>query len=390
MKSQKYILQQIAFNVFRLSLYGLATIIALCIVFTRPENIKQAFIYTNAYTRFVPSSIQQAVKLNQSAASAPMKDTTVQEIIIGSFPSTTLRIETEKVINSTYAWLNGLTPKPDFVVDFSSNINQTANNLSAYAIERLQLQPICKINPETVDPFTATCRPGAFDYVAEKDTLAQAIKENNGLLPKTKFTVDDLPKDARGRTFVQQYSYVPRLFMLMQYMPWMLFVIAAACAILVVALDKRKHEAAYRIGTNTVSAGVFLILSPLFYIHILPYFIPSLAISMQSSGSGSAVLGDVVNKVSLDFSNQLIYVSGMIVLVGVMMILLERATRPKSKYIRVEKKAGLTTSEKQRTKSKGRLILSESSVPIQTSEGKKQSSKYQKDKKYRKIPKKEY
>lgn len=391
MKTQKYVIQQIAFNVFRISLYGIATITALCIIFARSDNVKRAFIETNAYKRFVPSSIHEAVKLDQSAATAPMKDENVQQIIAASFPPTTLQANTEEVINSFYAWLNGLTPKPDFTVDFSTNIEQMANNLSAYAMRRLQMQPVCKVDPESIDPFTATCRPNNFDYVSEKAALAQAIKDNNGILAKTKLTADDLPRGSKGKTFVEQYWYAPKLFAFMQYVPWILFVVACSSAIIVVALDRRKHEATYRIGTNTVSASVFLIVSPLFYIYILPHFIPSLAISTNSNGGGGAVVGDVVNKISLDFSNQLIFVSGMMVLVGIMIILLERATRPKSKYIKAEKKSGLTSSEKRRVKKpNSKPVLSESTVPIQTSEGKKLSSKYQKDKRYRKIPKKEY
>jgi hypothetical protein len=72
----------------------------------------------------------------------------------------------------------------------------------------------------------------------------------------------------------------------------------------------------------------------------------------------------------------------------VFIIFIERLTRPKSKYSKVDKKAGLLSSEATRKK-QNKNNINNSKIPIQTSEGEKQSTKFQKDKRYRKINKKD-
>lgn len=388
MKSKNRVTQQIAFNVFRLSLYGFITATALFVVFSQPDSIKQAFIDTGAYERFVPQSIAAAAKANQTSGSAPIQDSEIQKIIASSFPSVQLRAETEKVIDSGYAWLRGQVASPYFVIDFSSNIDQMAAGLSAYAMQRLGSLPVCLVNPQVVDPFTATCQPKSFNYEAEQQALAESIRENNGIMTNTKLTVHDLPKAADGTTFIQQYSYAPRLFQIMQLAPYVLFVTMVASAVAVVAVDRKKYDAVYRVGKSTIGATIFLILSPLFYFYVLPLIFPDLSIE-SSSGGGGAVLADVANKVAIEFSNQLIVVGLVVLAVATMTIVIAQVTRPKSKYVRVNKKAGLVTSESPRTR-QGRMRLIESTVPIQSSEGERSLPKYQKTSRYRKIADKEY
>ncbi|MEI6237522.1 MAG: hypothetical protein WCP03_02905 [Candidatus Saccharibacteria bacterium] len=387
MNTNKYFVQQIALNVFRLTLYGLVTVFALCFVFTTSKNIEKAFVTTKAYQKFIPISIEAAVKLNQNSNQAPIKDPAVQQIIKDSFPAEKLQAETEEIIHSTYAWLYGEKAKPEFVADFSENINLFADKLSAYGMTRLRSLPICEVSPQTVDPYTASCRPRFFDYTAEQKILADTIRQNNGLVEKTVFTVSDLPKTATGKTLIDQYSYAPLVFKIIRYTPYVLSALLMISIVIVIWLDRNKRDAWYKVGKSMVGATIFLIVSPLVYFYILPYFFPALSIR-SSSGSGGAVFSNVVNRLTVNFSNQLIIVSSTILILGMFIIFAERLTRPKSKYTRVDKRAGLLSSEAPRKK-QNKIKSNASKIPIQTSEGEKQSSKFQKDKRYRRINKKD-
>lgn len=389
MKSKKYIAQIIIFNIFRFSLYVLVTVIALYIVFARPIGVKQSFIETKAYERFVAETITAAEKANQNTSSAPISDPNIQQIIKESFPPQKLQRETENVIDAAYAWLYGNAKEPAFSVDFSQNIEHMATRLSEYGINRLKSQPICEAYQPTIDPFSATCRPAQFDYVTEKETLKNEIIKNNGIISKKVLTAADLPKTTDGKTLIQQYSYAPKLFSFMLFAPLIALSVTFASALIVVYLDRKKRAAVRSIGSNIISANLFLILSPIVYFYVLPFFFPSLGNSSMSGGGG-AVLGDVINKVSIDFSNWLIKVGVAALFIGISIILLERSTRPKSKYLHVDKSSGITTSETARKNKKGKVVLSEASVPLQTSEGRRSKHKYPKNKKYRKIPKKEF
>lgn len=388
MKSNKYLAQIVIFNIFRFSLYLLVTIVAVFVVFSNATGVKQAFVHTKAYERFVPLTLDAAIKANQNSNSAPIKDPAVQQIIKDSFPASKLKLETENVIDSVYAWLYGVVPKPEFKADFSHNIEQMANGLSAYAINRLKSQPICNENPNSVDPFTATCRPAKFDYFVEQQTLKNEIIKNNGIISNSIITVDSLPKNDDGKTILDKYSYAPSLFRLFLYTPLIIFSITFASALALVALDRKKRVAVRNVGSNIVSANIFLILSPIVYFYVLPFIFPAMN-KNSTSGGGAAVLGDVINRLTIDFSNKLIIIGVISLLIGVAIILLEKSTRPKSKYVKIDKKSGLTSSEIRKNK-KGKPVLSESSVPLQTSEARSAKHKYLKNKKYRKIPKKEF
>lgn len=388
MKTKKYIVQQMSYDVFRFSLYGFVTVVAFCVVFARPEAVKHVFVQANAYNRFVPLSIEAAVRQNQNNAAAPIKDPAVQQIIQDSFSASKLHVETEKVIDSTYAWLNDETAKPDFVVDFSPNIDTLAQELSTYGMSRLRALPICSVDMQVTDPFTASCRPQSFDYVAEQKSLEDAIRANNGIIPKTTFTVDDLPKTADGRTLVEQYAYVPQLFRAILYAPYVLLGVTIMSAVVAIRLDRKKRIATQRIGKSVIGATVFLILSPLFYVYVLPYFVPALSVD-AAAGGGGVVLGDVITILTKQFTNQLIMVGLLCMVIGVMILVLERVTRPASRYVRVEKKAGLTSSEASRAK-RGKIVVTAADVPIQTSEGKRSRYTQRTNKRYRQLAKKEF
>jgi hypothetical protein len=386
MKIQKYLLLQLSYFVFRFSFFALATAITLLIVFGNSDHIKRAFVAANAYARFIPELINNNAKANNSN-SAAFTDPNVQKVIQESFPAETLQTNTEAVIDSTYAWLNGKTAEPDFAVDFTPNINHLADNLSAYAMARLRSLPVCTVQRADIDPFTTTCRPILFDYGSEQKALAQSIKSDNGILPKTQFTADDLPKSATGQSFTDQYAYAPRLFVLLYLAPAVLASLACGSALLIVYFARRKREAVHSVGINIASSSIFIILSPLFYIYVLPRIFPSL--SAENTTGSSAIMGDVAARLAADFNNWLIIVGVLLALAGLGIVTLERSGRPKSKYIKLKQKTGLTSSNKPRAPKPSGQRPSRSNIPILTSEGERLTSKYQKDKRYRKIPKKE-
>lgn len=389
MNKQKHIVQTVAYYILRFSLYSLAIVMALYLVFSSSSGPKQEFIKANAYNRFVSAIIEQAIKTNQNTGSLALQDPQVQQIIKSNFPPEKLQQESEKVINSIYLWLNNQTTKPDFIVDFTPNVDKMAEDLSSFAVARLASLPVCDFYPVTVDPFKATCRPQIFDYKTEQKILADNIRTNNGIFTKTKFTEADLPKTSQGTSLFDQYAYAPRIFSLFQALPWVLICTSIISVIIIIGTARRRREDTKRVGMIGLSAGIFIVLSPLFYIYVLPKFFPGL--SGNSSGVGpSVVIGDVINMVNNDFIYRLLICGGIIGIIGLIVLVLERATRPKSKYIQASSRAGLKSSEKPHKNKKGKTSLSAENVPLQTSEGKKLSGKYQKDKKYRKIPKKEY
>lgn len=383
----RFILQVIAKAVFRLSFYFGATAFAFFVVFGNPAVIKRTLINVNAYGRFVPAVIQENIRTNQASGSLSLKDPKVQQIIAESFPARSLEFNAERFINATSDWLNGRTETLTFKTDFTPNINLMADKLSAYAINRLAFLPVCPTTPQSVNPFTDNCRPEFYDLQQAKTELAADIRANNGILPKTVLTEKDLPKNQDGLTLPEQYNYAPKLFLFGKYSGWIFLAIALQSALVIMYTARKKREAVKYIGVTIVSSSVFLALTPLVYLYILPKAFSGFA--TKTVGSGVAgVLESVISQLNNNFNFVLVQLGVLFALFGLSILVLEKGSRPKSKYLKVPAKAGLASSEPPRNR-KGRGTIGLLKAPIQTSEGERNTGKYQRDKKYRKVPRKE-
>lgn len=384
---QKYVIQVIGKTLFRLSMYFGAFVFSFFAVFGSPEAVKQAFISTDAYERFVPAVIEDSAQNGKGNSSIALDDPEVTSIISESFDPFTLQFYTEAIINSSYDWLNGRQEHPDFIVDFSSNINKMAFGLSELAMSRLEVLPECETVPTTIDPFRDTCKPPYYDFNEGRRALTDDIIANNGIVSKTTFTLDDLPNNEEGQTVVEQYGFLPTVFSYGKFSHWIFLGLMFNGGLLAVYGSRKKREAFTFLGRDAVSTGIFLALSTVFYVFILPRFFSGIT---GLSGTGaSVVLEDVLSKLTTNFNILLIQIGVLISLFGLSILVLERGTKPISKYKKVDKKAGMATSEPQRVRKKDKTSLRQKTIPIQTSEGPRKTGKFQKDKKYRKIPKRE-
>lgn len=385
---QKYFLQLIGKLLFRFSLYLGVTFFALFAIVGNPNTIKQAFIQTDAYERFVPAIIEENARLHGSGGSLSLKDPEAIQIISDSFPPISLQFNTEIVINGVYNWLNGVTNEPVFVVDLTNNINTMATNLSELGMSRLEQQPVCDVQPLLIDPFNDTCRPELYDFNEGRLSLASDIRNNNGIVSKMRYTADDLPRNDEGITIAQQFSYAPQVFTIGRYAHWILLGLMLQGVLLLVYATRKKRQAFRYIGKDLISSGIFISLTPLFYVYVLPRLLNGLPSQTGLAGS-AVVLEDVLNHLTSTFNKTLITIGILVSLIGLSILALEKAVRPLSKYVKTDKKSGMASSEPSRKKRRARPVFVASTIPVQSSEGPRNTGKYQKDKKYRKIPKRE-
>lgn len=368
-------------------MYFGATVFALTLLFANSETLKRSLIRTEAYSRFVPAVIEENARANRAGGSLSLEDPAVAGIIVQSFHAESLQHNTEQIIDSFYRWLNGQTDKPDYVIDLSENIDAMAQQLSELAMSRLEQQPICDVQPIAIDPLADTCRPEFYDYQQGRISLAEQIRAENGVFSKLQYSVDDLPKNQNGQTIVEQYHYAPQVYRFAKQAHWILLCLAAIGALLVVYASRRKRVALSYLGTALMGSGVFLAVTPLFYLYILPRIFGSSAPGVNGS-STTAVVEDVINVLVKNLNVLLVQIGLLLTILGLAVYLFEWTTRPKSKYLKSDKKAGVESSEQPRRR-RTKLYAKPALIPVQTSEGPRRTGKYQKDKKYRKIPKKE-
>lgn len=373
---------------FRLLLFGTAVSSALVLTFGTPHTIKNALIETGAYERFVPSVINTNVKQDKQQGSLPLEKKEIQLLILQAFPAQELRAQAEMVIDSSYRWLSGQSPMPDFVVNFDPNVTILADRLSTYAFDQLAYLPPCIEQPLTLDPFNATCRPETINTSLEQANFARSIKRSGSILPKTVLTAADLPKNEQGQTIIQQFPQAPNWFSWLKLAPWLLGLLTILTGVVLIWLSRIKRAAMRDLGKSILSNGIFLCISPLVFGFIIPKYTTNVQSSFGASDAQD-VMADISQAINGELNIWLLLAGVMIIIVGAAGVLLERATRPRVKYGDVKKRSGLISAIEKRAQN-GRFKLRSAIVPLQSSETSvTKRPKVKKDKKYRKISKKE-
>lgn len=132
------------------------------------ENIKQTLATSGVYSNATPALLQATQEnVTSEKGSEIVAVPEVQAIIAQAFPAHVLQNSSETVIDSFYDWLNGNTPMPQFLLDFSEQRDQILAGLTDYTVAKIEALPTCSItetiqlsqNINTVNPLTLTCRP---------------------------------------------------------------------------------------------------------------------------------------------------------------------------------------------------------------------------------------
>jgi hypothetical protein len=364
--------------------YGTATATVLVFVLGNRIDVKQTLVDSGAYDKFVPSIIES----NKDNKSIPLEDPEVKKIINQSFPPEKLRTETELIVDSIFDWLEGSKNSVSFSVDFTENKTMLGDQLSRYAFNGLAFKEECRSQPETFDPFTTTCRPYGYDIFEGEKRFAEQIKSSEGFLGKTVLTEQSLPKNKAGKSIFEEYYYAPIAYEWLIRAPWILGALTILTAIGYVVYLPNKRRGMVSLGKRIFFSSATLIATPILFSFVLPYFTNSYGNELGGSSS-EVLLNDILSTLTRNFDRMMIIFGVWLMLIGLAIIVGERMTRPRTRYVGVEKRAGLTSSnERPKKQSSPRGTLNESTLPLQSSEVSvtKKAKKPRKNSKYRKIP----
>ncbi|MDB5186012.1 MAG: hypothetical protein JWL85_535 [Candidatus Saccharibacteria bacterium] len=257
-------------SLFRIALVLLAISTALTLVFGTPEKLKDTLNESGVYSSFVDGVIKENAKNNQDEGSVPLNQPEVQSAIKSSFNPDLLKQSTEKVIDGSYAWLDGKTTEPTFAVDLNNAKQQLANGLGDYAMQRVANLPVCNTPAQlqqfqngNIDPFTMTCRPPGLNLASEKQKFIREFMGNKEFLSDTNVTAQDLPKTSSGEPIAQAYQNAPETYQWAKRAPLILGALALLMAIGIFFLAETRQKGIRLLGMSFLTTGVFLAIATL-------------------------------------------------------------------------------------------------------------------------------
>ncbi len=384
-RSVKNFLYIISGSLLRILLFLCITATVVLIVFGNSKTLKTIMITTNSYSRFIPSVIESSKNNPQTAKSLPFDDPKITQIFTDSFSSNDLKNKTETFIDSTYSWLNKQTPELTFKIDFTKNKQTFSRELADYAFNRLDRLPVCKSNPTELDPLNAVCKPIESISKESKQAYETEIFNSDTFLQKTVLSQDDLPKNDKGQSIAKRLYFVPDIFIWLKRAPYILGVFILFLATDFILLSPRRRKGFNKLAEILASSGASIVLFPIIYNYILPYFSKSFDFSIQSDAT-SKIFNELINQLNNTVNFLFITIGTSLIIIGFFIYSAERLTRPRSKYSKIEKSAGLASSIKKPSVSPKslKLKLNQKNTPVQSSENPKDKNT-KNDKKYHNI-----
>jgi hypothetical protein len=350
-----------------------------------PVVLERNDVYNRVITALLETNKEQSLT---AGGDITLEDKEIQQIITHAFPAEDLESFATTIVNSVYDWLEQESTRLSFKIDLTENKQQLAEGLSLFAINRLQQLPTCTEIQSNIDPFSATCQPPFIDYEAEQIKLEEQLLNESGFLNDPIITEEIIFGDTQENSLEERYRHIPTLYSLARFVPLYITLILTSLALIVIFASSTRKIGMRKIGRGLIGAGASLIFFTVLFTFIVPELTGSLPI-LQSTGQGiDSLLNEVAVDFGRDYSWMIIKISTPLIFVGAVMVIYAQAGKNKKNYSSAKFKSGVVSSneQKQKNSSKTKRIA----PPIQSSESSDTKPKRKlKNKKYRKIPKKE-
>jgi hypothetical protein len=275
-------------------------------VLSQPEKIKSVLKDSGTYSSFVDAVASDIIKHQENPeeqqpgdkteqTTLQLKNPAVQKAVKKAFTPKVLRTNAEKFVDGTYAWLDGTTEEPKFILDFTGSKNILATEIGKHAKKRASKLPPCSFQniPSTIDPFEIDCLPPGITPAQVGAKTTQDIRSDKSFLPNPKITPDNIIPNSQENPF--KTSNLPKQFSFMKILFWVLIVFAAALTAAAVFLGADRLKGLKKAAKSFLAVGVFVALTPL----LLGFF--------SSRLEGSGLFGDAVSQqVGLPLLNEFI------------------------------------------------------------------------------------
>lgn len=180
-------------------------LLSLSFVITEPENIKSSLREVNLYENIydialdISSENESWDYINKIGEDKEELVSTFKRIITPEW----LQENVEKVIDSTYIWLDGGGQIPEFTIDLTEIKTNIVDESTDYLIDSINNLPDCsesemkEIESGSWNPYDMNCKPSDFEASAYEEEMRIKIQEEldkNESLEKDEFSSSEVIK----------------------------------------------------------------------------------------------------------------------------------------------------------------------------------------------------
>jgi hypothetical protein len=321
-------------GVFAICIFGLATVTSVNSVFGKPEPLKQALQEGGVYPAIADAVVEEValgstkqtgVQLNSQLAQTAAKQVITPDLV---------KTNVEKIIDGTYAWLDGTTPTPDFRVTTASIQDQVAANVSNVAVRHVQSLPPCtpaqlqQIDLNNLDPFSIKCEPQGLDFAALKRRFRAEVAagQTPGAVQDKAITAADLTND-QGQNVFAAAEQVPTAFQRGQQLPWAFVAGALLSGAGVVFLRPDRRRGLKTVSITLLVTGLFLLVASLLSSGVLNMVKPDLQTESVAVQNASVTVIKTLNSALVGV---LLLFAGVYIALGGGGLIGLRLTKPKT------------------------------------------------------------
>lgn len=248
--------------IFTILLLATAVDVGFTRVAGQPGTIKHILSNSGVYKSVVSGLLDQSKQVSNGANNVSLSDPIVRAAAEKTFGPAYLQQTTETVIDSTYHWLDGKTPVPDFQIDLSSLKTKFAANVAQGLQAKLAALPVCTtpLDPNNFDAQTATCLPKGIDSNSAAASIQNDIVSGKGFLDHPVITADSVKDKGSDRSiFAGKLKDAPDKYQKAKKIPVLLILLSALFAIFIIYLSTTRRKGIRRVSITLLGVGIFMI-----------------------------------------------------------------------------------------------------------------------------------
>ncbi len=225
--------------------------------------VKKVLADSGIYDSVVPAALDQAKNsAGDSGGGISLSSPAIKTAAENTITPAYLQQNTEKVLDSVYAWLDGKTATPDFSIDVSSIKATFAAEAGKAAVAQATSLPKCTTiqSISSFDPFNATCLPAGVTPAQAGAIVQNDIASGQGFLKDPVITADNVKYNGHTQSaFSDQFKDAPKAYQNVKKSPIVLAILSLLAIAGIVFLSASRRKGLRRVGIILVIIGVILL-----------------------------------------------------------------------------------------------------------------------------------